>query len=105
MKSLITLAVLAFSFNSFANSTFAPTYDFFYGIYTTSDISTNGFNICKEAQAVVEDANAYYANGEVSATLAAHIKNIQSDSSVSEQEAVDMLVESAQNLLIANQKN
>jgi hypothetical protein len=98
MKSLIALTVLVFSVNSFAhsvgNSTLITSF--------VTDVSTNGFNICKEAAQVLEDANNFYATGESSVSLTAHIKNIQSESRVSDEEAVDMLVASAQDILANN---
>lgn len=98
MKSLITLAVLVFSVNSFAFS-IADSTNF---ITSISDITTNGLNICKEAAAVIEDANAFNATGVASPALAAHIKSVQLDSEVSDQEAVDILVEQAQIVLSNN---
>lgn len=108
MKSLIALAVLVFSFNSFA----APSKIILSTVYVTapttglsSIISGSELNFCKEAQELLEDANDYYLSGALTPALESHINHVQELNEVSDQEAVDMLVATAQEILIANQKN
>lgn len=100
MKALIAIALVSFSFQSFAYETSLMSSVSFYLTSVSTSAQKNPF---LKAQEIIKDSNAYNLNGDMSPTLAEHIRNIQDDTSeLSEAEAVDLLVEQAQIIIERN---
>lgn len=99
MKSLIVLLAIAFSMNSYAleasKGTLAVSF-----IFTSTSSGVKPFGKLEE---LIRDANEYHQNGgRASAYLAQQIRNLQKTMDVSDDEAVDLLVEAAQEQMNLN---
>lgn len=102
MKSALVLMALVFSVNSYAHfylspsqiSTLAPTLS----SAGLTDTSSRGANKIA-AETLIKDANEYRSNGTVSMKLATQISDLQISLEVSDEEAVDMLVDIANTIL------
>lgn len=102
MKTLIVIALVTFSFQSFANEV---SYQSTVGIGAASGIltsTTSGIKPFGKAEIIIRDANEYHLTGVASLYLAQQIKNLQSEMDVSDDEAVDLLVETAKEILSLN---
>lgn len=102
MKTLIVLLAVTFSINSFAQQ---PSYQSTLGMGAASGIltsTTSGIKPFGKAEAIIREANEYHLTGEASPYLAEQIKNLQSEMEVSDDEAVDLLVEASKEILSLN---
>lgn len=91
MKTIIMVLALSLGANSYAfNVTSGAT-----GVSSVLTLTSNDGRGIGHKQ-ILKDANEYYQSGKISPALAQEIKNIQADFSVSEMEAVDMLVDYAE---------
>lgn len=105
MKKFIGALVLIFSISAFANSyaqlnlnlsektTFATAYS---SIWVTSSGNTNYH---KEALQVVNDSQDLFQSGHMSLFLGQKIKDVQSRYSISDSEALDVLLLAAERIL------
>lgn len=99
MKALIAIAIVSFSFQSFAYETSLMSS---ISIYLTS-ASTSGHNPFLKAEEIIKDANEYNVSGDLTPALAEHIRNVQAENSdLSQVEAIDALTEQAS--IIINEK-
>lgn len=89
MKSLLVLAIMAFSFNSFALDVTAEELVALTSLPTAS--SRLSSIVERKAEQVIKDSNEYNQSGELSPELDAMVRNLQDIYEVSEGEAVDML--------------
>lgn len=95
MKTAILLLTILASTNSFALEVFKVTQFTIFLPWAT----TLTFNQPKMARAVLNETNDYYQSGEMSLTLANEVAQIQSQSDMSVDEAVDFLNEAALEVL------
>lgn len=108
MKTLITLLAIAFSANSFAHGTYlnpsqktvlAP----FFGTSLLAEATYSSSNVTSSkhyaGKMIIEAAQEYHQSGIATPALAESMKNIQDINEVSDDEAVDMLVDMAQELM------
>jgi hypothetical protein len=98
MKSLIVLLAVTFSMNSFALEATKGVL----AVTVISTLTTSGIKPFGKAEAVIRDANEYRLTGIAPIYLADQVKNLQSENDVSDDEAVDLLVEAAQEILSLN---
>ena len=98
MKSLIAVLALTVSANVFAYSIADSTVLTSASPFLTSATTLGGLKA--EANQVINDAQDLMQTGEASAFLAEKIKLVQeSDASIADMEAVEILVEEAQTIL------
>lgn len=108
MKTLITLLAIAFSANSFASGSYLDPSDRttlapFFGT-TILEVSSEGSTDAtsskrKIAKVIIQDSQEFRLSGVATIALAESIKNVQGMSDVSDEEAVDIIVDMAQGLL------
>lgn len=102
MKNFIVLLAITFSVNSFANEAASQST---IGIGAATGIltlTTSGIKPFGKAEVIMRDANEYHLTGVASPYLADQIKHLQSEMDISDDEAVDMLVETAKEILSLN---
>jgi hypothetical protein len=112
MKKIILILTMTLSMSTFANggSVFRPTVQItllpFASIAaTTAGLATSSGNeckflVCKEAAQVLVDGQEYAQSGKMTAFLAGKISNVKSsDESLSTEEALDVLVDTALEIL------
>lgn len=99
MKTLFVVLAVTFSLNSFALEATK-------GVIAVSAIFTStssGVKPFGKAEEIIKEANEYYLNGgHASPYLAAQIRNLQTKMDISDDEAVDLLVETAKEILSLN---
>lgn len=99
MKYLIVLLAVSFSVNSFALEATRG------AVAVTGILSsiTSGVKPFGKLEEIIRDANEYHLNGgHASAYLAQQIKDLQTEMDISDDEAVDLLVATAQEQLNLN---
>jgi hypothetical protein len=94
MKALIAIVVVSFSLQSFAYE------DMSLGF--TPSVTSSMLGALKEADQIILDVKDYRLTGKASAVLAKQIRNVQRANKVSKEEAIDMLLEMAQEQLSFN---
>lgn len=107
MKTLITLLAIAFSANSFAHGFYlSPSQKITLSPFLGTSLTALSFEgtsklsgVQKALQAVVNDAQEFHQSGIASPALEQSIKNVQELQDVSDEEAVDMLLETAESVL------
>lgn len=102
MKSLFVLLAIALSANSYAVevSEFTKGSLAVTGIFTST---TSGVKPFGKLEQIIRDANEYHQNGgRASSYLAQQIRDLQKTMDISDDEAVDLLVEVAQEQMNLN---
>ncbi len=104
MKKILLLLTITFSFNSFASEVNSLQLASLLAVKTTvtptlisQDASKR--NVRKMAQQIVVDANEYYQSGNVSFRLGEQITIVQKKYEVSEEEALDIMLDYATSVL------
>lgn len=102
MKTVIVLLAVTLSLNSFANEAASQSTIGMGAATAILTSTTSGIKPFGKAEIIIRDANEYHLTGVASPYLAGQIKNLQSEMEISDDEAVDLLVQTAKEILSLN---